>query len=128
MVGKTVCPLTILCYRMPAMERGRGRGTIAHAKILPYNQNGTRICDAFGCRKRRKLVDAHRGMFCAKHAAELRALRGELDAVKRTPCRTTKTLRAEVALRQREARFRKTMEPGHMAYLLELEQALERAQ
>jgi len=91
-------------------------------KLDQYNINGTRICDAFGCRKHKKLRIVRRGMFCKKHARELDDLRKRL---KYNPCKTKEELMEEVELRQAEARFRKIMDEAHMEYLLGLERQLE---
>lgn len=80
------------------------------------NRNGAEICHAVGCRRHKRLREKFRGRFCDRHIAMLEDIRAEIIEAK-----TSGDVFREVRARYQEALFRKTMEPGHMSWLLKLE-------
>lgn len=76
------------------------------------NSNGARMCDALGCRRHVRLVEAHRGVFCRRHAAVAADLRTRIaphrgDAI-------------EAEARVAEIVFRKRPDHGHVHYAMRL--------
>lgn len=83
-----------------------------------HNRNGEKICDSVGCRKHKRLTSVHGGFFCKIHRRELDEIRMNIQFFK------SRLIRHEIEWRTREFLFRKTLDPGHMDYLLYLENRL----
>jgi hypothetical protein len=91
-------------------------------KIDSYNKNGHRLCDAYGCRKHKRLTACHRGHFCEVHQAELELIRSNISFYKSLES-DTKTLdqtKEELHYREQELLLRKQMDKGHVRYILHL--------
>lgn len=78
------------------------------------NKNGTPICHAVKCRKR-KVIKTNNGLFCGSHARQLSYIRHALLYAKKL-----KLPILEIEMRQRELEFRKVFHEGHIVYLNKL--------
>ncbi len=76
-------------------------------KIDLYTPSGTKLCDAYGCRKT-NLQPAYGGMFCPKHVYEYSQIRSRIDP-------HTGSF-DEYQARIEELRFRKQWDFGHPQY------------
>ena len=82
------------------------------SKIELYNKNGDEMCHAFGCRKHTKLNTVYRGLFCPKHAGELRLIRRKIKFATSTE--------EEIKYRTEEMLFRKRFDESYVAYINKL--------
>lgn len=75
------------------------------------NQHGASLCHAVGCRKHSKLIYAFNGLFCRKHYDQLYEIRNSIKS-------QYNTLESEIYFRTEEMLFRKTLDAGHVYYII----------
>lgn len=84
-------------------------------KFSLYNKHGNRMCDAYGCRKNKRLVVQCHGLFCFIHAKEINTIRSQIHH---------ENTWNEFYARLEELRFRKTFHFPHAEYAAFLEHQL----
>ena len=78
-----------------------------------HNMHGSPICHAVGCRKHKKLLYRHNGIFCNKHAKSLYIIRQNLNVAKSSNDIVT------------EDKYRKQCHAGHMVWKLKIEKQIK---
>lgn len=79
-----------------------------------YNKHGAPLCFAIGCRKHKKLIDAHKGVWCKVHYKEEKLIRAGI--------KNAKSHQEELYWRMQEASFRKdTADRMHLKRMMCLE-------
>lgn len=81
-----------------------------------YNRNGAEMCHAIGCRKHKRLVEVHRGKFCAFHADKLTKIREQMKNFAKNG-----NIEDEMIKRREEQQMRKVPDYNHEYYIKVLE-------
>lgn len=90
------------------------------SKLDLVNKHGARLCDAFGCRKHKRLTVCYGGYFCKGHRQELDNIRINVNYYKLLQSKSPGEIQSEISYRLDEQLLRKRMHLQHMEYILKL--------